>query len=181
MHARVASRLWAATARPSHANALAGGLNSRPFSQRPLQESVETLTESGADLLIKHAEAHAEKIGVGMNIAVVDAHLHLLAFKRMKGAKITSIDISMTKAYTAAGHRQETRAYKEAVCPGGPAFGIHTTNQGKFNIIGGGVPLFDEDNKAVIGAIGVSSGTPAQDHDVCENAIAAFYEARGSQ
>ena len=48
---------------------------------------------------------------------------HLLHFSRMPGAKITSISIAMDKAFTAAGHRQGTHLYKEAVWPGGPAYG----------------------------------------------------------
>ena len=39
-----------------------------------------------------------------MNIAVVDSTLHLLAFARMDGAKLTSVDIAINKAFTAAGY-----------------------------------------------------------------------------
>jgi uncharacterized protein GlcG (DUF336 family) len=38
-----------------------------------------------------------------MNIAIVDASTYLLHFERMPGAKLTSVDISMNKAFTAAG------------------------------------------------------------------------------
>jgi hypothetical protein len=41
----------------------------------------------------------------------------------MPGAKITSISIAMDKAFTAAGHKQGTHLYKEAVWPGGAAYG----------------------------------------------------------
>jgi len=43
-------------------------------------------------------------MGLDMNIAVVDASTHLLAFARMPEAKITSIGIAMDKAFTAAGY-----------------------------------------------------------------------------
>lgn len=42
-------------------------------------------------------------MGLDMNIAIVDASTHLLAFARMPEAKITSIDIAINKAFTAAG------------------------------------------------------------------------------
>lgn len=41
----------------------------------------------------------------------------------MPGAKITSINIAIDKAFTAAGHRNSTGVYREAVWPGGVAFG----------------------------------------------------------
>ena len=73
-----------------------------------------------------------------MNIAVVDSTLHLLSFARMPGAKLTSIDIAINKAFTAAGHRVPTHTYKEAVWPGGAAYGINLSNAGRFMVIGGG-------------------------------------------
>jgi uncharacterized protein GlcG (DUF336 family) len=63
------------------------------------------LTLEGARIALEAAKSHAKKIGVPMNIAIVDAATHLLAFERMEGAKITSISIAMDKAFTASGHR----------------------------------------------------------------------------
>lgn len=83
----------------------------------------------------------------------------------MDGAKITSINIALDKAFTAAGHRAPTSTYKENVWPGGVAFGIGNTNSGRFCTIGGGVPIIDEDGR-VLGAVGCSTGTPAQDEEV---------------
>ena len=95
----------------------------------------------------------------------MDSHTHLLAFIRMDGAKITSINIALDKAFTAAGHRVPTSAYKENVWPGGMAFGIGNTNGGRFCTIGGGVPIIDDEGR-VLGAVGCSTGTPAQDEEV---------------
>jgi uncharacterized protein GlcG (DUF336 family) len=83
----------------------------------------ETLTLAGAKIAIAAAEDQARKMGLHMNIAVVDASTHLLHFSRMPNAKITSISIAIDKAFTAAGHRQGTHLYKDAVWPGGVAFG----------------------------------------------------------
>lgn len=91
----------------------------------------------------------------------------------MPNAKLTSIQISIDKAYTAAGHRSPTSAYQDKVfLPGGPAFGIHNTNGGRFNIIGGGIPLVIDGQ--TIGAIGVSTGTPAQDIECATAGVEAF-------
>jgi uncharacterized protein GlcG (DUF336 family) len=43
--------------------------------------------------VVELARAHAEKIGVPMNIAVVDGGGHLLAFARMDRSILGSIDI----------------------------------------------------------------------------------------
>lgn len=101
----------------------------------------------------------------------------------MSGSKLTSISIAQDKAYTAAGHRIPTSAYKENVYPGGAAFGINHSNGGRFCTIGGGVPIIDQDGN-VLGAIGCSTGTPAQDEDCARKGVEAVlqqleFEAEG--
>lgn len=56
-----------------------------------ITKTQEHLTLVGAKIMIEAAQKKAKEIGVPMNIAVVDAGTHLLAFERMDGAKITSI------------------------------------------------------------------------------------------
>lgn len=85
---------------------------------------VETLSQDAAKAAIKACEEKAHSMGLAMNIAITDSATHLLAFSRMDGAKITSINIAIDKAFTASGHRVGTHTYKEAVWPGGAAFGI---------------------------------------------------------
>ena len=122
--------------------------------------------------ILAAAETEAQKIGVDMDIAVVDAGGHLLGFHRMDQAKITSIQIAIDKAFTAAGTRKPTRDYKAVGAPDGPAFGIHASNQGRFVIFGGGLPILV--NGECIGAVGCSSGTPEQDEQVAQAGIDAF-------
>ncbi|KAF2194285.1 glc operon protein GlcG [Zopfia rhizophila CBS 207.26] len=130
-------------------------------------KSTPNLTLSGAQTALAAAEAHSKHIGVPMNVAIVDSSCHLLAFHRMEGAKPTSINIAIDKAFTAAGHRAPTSIYKENVWPGGPAFGIWNSNGGRFMTIAGGVPILDTEGR-VLGAIGCSTGTPAQDEEVAK-------------
>ena len=106
------------------------------------------------------------------NIAIVDATTRLLHFVRMPNAKLTSIQISIDKAFTAAGHRLPTATYQgKNFLPGGPAYGIHNSNGGRFMLIGGGIPI--EVDGVVVGAIGVSTGTPAQDIECATAGIEA--------
>lgn len=123
-------------------------------------------------VILVAAEAEARKIGVDMDIAVVDAGGHLLGFHRMDQAKITSIQIAIDKAFTSAGTRKPTRDYKPVGAPDGPAFGIHASNQGRFVIFGGGVPIVI--NGECIGAVGCSSGSPEQDEQVAQAGIEAL-------
>jgi uncharacterized protein GlcG (DUF336 family) len=66
---------------------------------------------------------------------------------------------------------------KEAVWPGGPAFGIWNTNNNRFTTIAGGVPILQDG--MVVGAIGCSTGMPAQDEDVAKKGAEAAERALG--
>lgn len=131
------------------------------------------ITLEGAEAVLSAAKAHAARIGVPMNIAVVDDGGHLMAFARMDGAKLSSIDIAMNKAHAAAIRRQAT----------GPArsgdevnvlvsLGLAIGSRAHQTPIRGGIPL--EVSGECVGAIGVSAGTEDQDTDVAHAGVAAF-------
>ncbi|MEE8282495.1 MAG: heme-binding protein [candidate division NC10 bacterium] len=134
----------------------------------PTRDNIR-LTLMDAKILLEGAEKKAMEIGVPMDIAVVDDGGNLLAFHRMDGAKIASIDIAVSKAYTAAAARTPTHKYGELAQPGGPVFGIFTSNQGRFSIIRGGLPILIEGQ--VVGGVGVGAGTPDQDVEVAQAGI----------
>ena len=127
------------------------------------------LTLNDARLVLEGAEARARSIGVDMDIAVVDDGGHLLAFIRMDNARVTSIDVAISKAFTAACARRATHEYAAVAGAGGPAFGIHVSNQGRFMIVGGGLPIFI--NGTIAGGVGCSSGSPEQDREVAQAGI----------
>ncbi len=145
---------------------------SDPLTHRPAH-----LTHSAALLATKSAIQKSTEIGVPMNIAIVDASLYLQHFTRLPGAKLTSIDIAINKAFTAAGHRVPTSAYKQQVTPGGPAYGLAAagSNHGRFTYVAGGVPIVIEGE--VVGAVGCSTGTPAQDEEVAKAGVEAVMKA----
>jgi len=127
------------------------------------------LTLNDARIVLEGAEAKARQIAVDMDIAVVDDGGHLIAFVRMDNARVTSIDVAINKAFTAACARRATHEYAAVAGPGGPAFGIHTSNQGRFMIVGGGLPIFVKG--VIAGGVGCSSGTPEQDREVAQAGI----------
>ena len=89
----------------------------------------------------------------------------------MDGAWLGSIDIAQSKAYTARAFDMPTRDLAEMAQPGEPLFGIEGSNQSVI-IFAGGIPLTDDET--VVGAVGISGGTPDQDHEVCEAGVAAY-------
>jgi uncharacterized protein GlcG (DUF336 family) len=130
------------------------------------------VTLDAAQAVIEAARKRAETIGVPMNIAVVDEGNNLVAFARMAGAWLGSIDIAQNKAYTARSFDMSTKDLAPLCQSGQPLFGIHASNQGRLIIFAGGIPLGA--NGRVVGAIGVSGGSVEQDHDVAEAGASAF-------
>lgn len=86
----------------------------------------------------------------------------------------------MDKAFTAAGHRVGTHMYKEAVWPGGVAYGLGNSNGGRFTTFGGGLPITNSKGE-VIGGIGASTGTPAQDQQVVQAGVDALQQVLGGK
>ncbi|MBM7569056.1 GlcG/HbpS family heme-binding protein [Paenibacillus sacheonensis] len=125
-----------------------------------------------AKYLIAIAEQKARQMGLSSDIAIVDEGANLIAFHRMDNAKIAGIEISQNKAWTSVAMQMPTSNLAQTAQPGSPSFGINTTNQGKLVILGGGIP-FVSDHK-IIGGIGVSGGTSAQDIEVANAAVVAF-------
>ena len=121
---------------------------------------------------IRAGQAKAKEIGVPMNIAAVDAGANLVAFERMEGAWIGSIDISINKAFTSRAFDIETKALGENSQSGNQFFGIHASNHGRVMIFAGGVPLKREGE--VVGAVGVSGSSGENDHAVAQAAAASF-------
>jgi uncharacterized protein GlcG (DUF336 family) len=130
------------------------------------------MTLDKAQLVLKAAVAKAQEIGQPMNIAVVDAGTNLTAFTRMDEAWLGSIDIAINKAFTAKAFAISTLALGQNSQPGDQFFGIHVPNHTRVMIFAGGIPV--KENGEIVGAVGVSGGSGAQDQTVAEAAVAAF-------
>jgi len=122
------------------------------------------ITTEQAHAAVKAALAKSDELGVKMDIAIVDAGANLKAFIRMDGAWLGSIDISIKKARTARLFDMETGQIGELSQPGGDLYNIEHSNGGLITFPGG-VPI-KNDSGEVIGAIGVSGSTVADDHAV---------------
>lgn len=132
----------------------------------------QELTLEQARQVIAAAEKKAAEIGQPMNVAVVDEGGNLLAFARMAGAWIGSIDIAMNKAFTSRAFDIATSDLGDNSQPGQQFFGIHASNGGRVMIFAGGIPL--KQGGRVVGAIGVSGGSGKQDQQVAEAGVAVI-------
>jgi uncharacterized protein GlcG (DUF336 family) len=113
--------------------------------------------------------AEAKKHDWKLNVAVVDSGGNLVAFQRMDGAQLASIQISEHKARAAANFRRETKVFEN---------GIQLNNLNYILTLDGviasrgGIPLVEAGK--LVGAIGCSGGTGSQDEVACKAGAAIF-------
>ena len=119
----------------------------------------------------------ADSQGIVVSVAVVDAGGHLIAFQRMDGAEIAGPVLAPDKAHTAVSHRIGTHELSDLVAPGGDLVGMNSADRGRYVAFAGGLPLWDGDR--VIGGVGVSGGTGAQDLACAEAAREVYARESG--
>lgn len=124
------------------------------------------ITLAQAEKAIAAAKEKATAIDTKMNIAVVDAGANLVAFVRMDGAWLGSLDIAIKKAKTARFFDMNTGIVGELSQPGGSLYNIEHSNGGLITFPGG-IPIKNS-NGDIIGAIGVSGSAVENDHAVAE-------------
>ncbi|WP_299675570.1 heme-binding protein [uncultured Tenacibaculum sp.] len=124
------------------------------------------ITLEQAEKIIVAAKTKSVELNTKMNIAVVDSGANLIAFARMDGAWLGSLDISIKKAKTARFFDMNTGVIGELSQPGGSLYNIEHSNGGLITFPGG-VPVKDA-NGNIIGAVGVSGSTVENDHAVAE-------------
>ena len=120
-----------------------------------------------AQAVIQAAVAEAKKRNWKMNVAVVDSGGNLVAFQRMDGAMLASIQIAEHKARAAATFRRPTKVFEDGINL------MHLNYLLAFDGViasRGGIPLIEQG--VIIGAVGCSGGTDSQD-EVISNAGAA--------
>ncbi|MBV8152770.1 MAG: heme-binding protein [Candidatus Eremiobacteraeota bacterium] len=132
------------------------------------------LSAKGAHAILHAAEEEAARMGVPQCIAVVDEGGQLLAFSRMDGARIGSIEIAITKAVSAAIRRRPTADEAGGDVLITVRLALAAREQ-RMTGQGGGLPI--EAEAQVVGGIGVSSGTSEQDTQVAHAGLAAFLGA----
>ncbi len=125
-----------------------------------------------AEKMIVAAKQKSVELDTKMNIAIVDAGANLVAFARMDGAWLGSLDISIKKAKTSRFFDMNTGIIGELSQPGGSLYNIEHSNGGLITFPGG-VPIKNA-NGEVVGAIGVSGSSVENDHAVAEAGASVF-------
>jgi uncharacterized protein GlcG (DUF336 family) len=127
------------------------------------------ITLEAAKEMMSAAENEAKKHNWSVAIAIVDASGGLIMFEKLDETQPGSIDVAIGKARTAANFKRPTRLLDEAICTGGrlPFLAVDGALP-----MQGGVPVI-VDGK-VIGAVGVSGVTSAQDEQVALAALSVL-------
>lgn len=128
----------------------------------------ESITLAQAKQVATAALAPAHKHGWTMVIAIVDPGGHLVYLEKMDQTQVGSVGIAEQKAYSAAIYKRPTKMFQDRLASGGA--GLLVLRLKDAIPVEGGVPIV-VDGK-LIGALGVSGGSSAED-EVCAEAGAS--------
>jgi glc operon protein GlcG len=158
--------------------AIEGRLTSNPLDVVPDEMPFDVpygrpISLDRAQAVIHAAVAEAKQRNWKMNVAVYDSGGNLVAFQRMDGAMLASIQIAEHKARAAATFRRPTKVFEDGIQL------MHLNYLLAFDGViasRGGIPLIDQG--LIIGAIGCSGGTDSQDEVVSKAGAAIIAERR---
>lgn len=130
-------------------------------------EKTLKLTHRAVLAMLDAAATKGEEIGAPQCIVIVDVSGETLGTLRMSGAKYLSLKSARAKARTAANIAGPTQGIPEDF---GPL--IAAATGGDVTRLTGGLPIVVDGH--LVGGVGVGSGTPDQDTEVAEAALAAL-------
>ncbi|MDT0468161.1 GlcG/HbpS family heme-binding protein [Streptomyces gibsoniae] len=137
-----------------------------------------TLSAALIEKLIAAAKEEALQRGFPpVNISVCDRAAHLAGFLRMDGAILGTVDVAHRKARTAALFESDSATLGGVAHPDGPSYMVEHTNGGLINF-GGGVVIRDAGG-TVVGAIGISGASVAEDEIIAQAAASRVRESLG--
>ena len=128
----------------------------------------KALTAAVVKNILATAEATAKQNNWNVSIAVVDGGGDLVGFLKLDGASVGTVQISQGKARTAARFGRPTKVYADRI----QADTLMMLSVDGLIAIQGGLPIIV--GGRVIGAVGVSGATSAQDEQVAASGIAVI-------
>ncbi|MGE3849247.1 MAG: heme-binding protein [Gammaproteobacteria bacterium] len=105
-----------------------------------------------------------------MVVTVVDSGGHTVASERMDNAQYGSLEPALHKAQTAAAFRRPSKVFEDVLAQGGAALRLLKLDGAL--PIEGGLPIIAKG--ALVGAVGVSGGTSAQDGEAAGACVKAL-------
>jgi glc operon protein GlcG len=127
-----------------------------------------SITLAEAKQAAEAALAPAKKNGWTMVVAIVDAGGHLVYLEKLDETQVGSVPVAESKARSAAIYKRPTKMLQDVLARGGD--GLRVLRLEGAIPVEGGVPLL-VDGK-LVGALGVSGGSSAED-EVCAEAGAS--------
>lgn len=146
---------------------LMAGMSSLSLAQQPYGQPIPLAKAKQA---AAKAVEEARKNNFRMAIAIVDTSGTLVYFEKIDDTRIGSVDVALAKAKSANNFKRPTKEFEDMVTKGS----VQLLGLPGAVPIGGGQPLLMQGN--VVGAIGVSGGTAAEDDQVATAAVRALAE-----
>ena len=134
--------------------AIAPALNAQAPTPYGAPISLENAKKAAAPAL-----AEALKNHWNMAVAIVDPSGNLVYYEKMDDTQLGSANVAIDKARSAALFKRPTKVFQDALAAGGEGLRLLKI-QGAVPVEGG-IPLIMEGK--IVGAIGVSGGSSAQD------------------
>jgi glc operon protein GlcG len=150
--------------KPARKSRASAAIARTPFAAPPLVSYGLSISTDSAKIAAAAAIAEAQKSNWRQAIAIVDTGGYLVYFEKMQDTQTGSVDLAIEKARTAALFRRPTKVFEDGVAAGGE--GLRLLRLTGAIPIEGGVPVVV--GGKLIGAVGVSGGTGAQDGQVAE-------------
>lgn len=125
-----------------------------------------TISLEAAQALLAEARRACAARGFAATIAITDAGGHLRAFERADAAPFLTAEVAINKAWTAASFGMSSHQWNQYMAEPAVAPLAHHP---RLMPVGGGVSIFYEGQ--LVGGIGISGGSAAQDHEAAEEAL----------
>jgi len=128
----------------------------------------ENITLEAAKKIATECEKFATEKQWTIIVAIVDTGGNLVLLHKMDNTQIGSVDVALGKAKTANAFKRPTKSFEDGLAAGGTS--IRILNVPGITPVDGGEPIYS--NGKIIGAIGISGMSSAQDGEVVKAALA---------
>lgn len=137
--------------------------------QKPLPYGTP-ITLKQAETIAAAARAQSTKMGIEESIAIVEPTGELVYFAKMDDTQYGSTLVAMNKAVSTAQFRRPTKVFHDLIAKG--ADFNYLLQLGKANSVPGGLLVVS--GGKIIGAVGCSGGTGAEDIEICQAGLNAL-------
>ncbi|MDR7127813.1 uncharacterized protein GlcG (DUF336 family) [Algoriphagus sp. 4150] len=140
-----------------------------PFFTQAQSQVQPYLSLEDAIRISDAAQVKSEAEGWNMVIVVLDAGGHMISLRKMDGVQIGSVDVALAKAKSSVYFKRPTKVFEDMMKGEG---GARIATLPNAVAIEGGLPIFKDG--IIVGAIGISGATSAQDGIVAAAGLEAY-------